>query len=392
MQDKLESGSQTSVTRRKRRIAIFAAGLLILAGLIPVVMLKTTIESREPSLLVMRVDDIQDFAFRDAQLFLLNESSTNHVPLSLAVIAGMFGEDREIVQTVKLSVSSGSEVAVHGWKHEDLAKLSYEEQAALLARSRSQIKEILDFDSIVLVPPMFSFSEDTIAAMREEGYNVISTSAELSEPGLISEVISLPATIELSDYSNGTWNMKNCDSVKVEISKSIQKYGFAVIVTHPQEFITDGKLNQTNTELYRTLLGTLKEDYSFITLERLGLIWQKATLEEKHKLLSGMLEAVYVDLAASRSIVGIQPKPPFYPLFEVSKQKSEAKATVQSGSDKIKGSTIEMEPENFGLVETGESLSLPETTLDWPGSLGRCPCLAKVLTTTIVVKRSSLDF
>lgn len=36
-------------------------------------------------------------------------------------------------------------------------------------------------------------------------------------------------------------------------------------------------------------------------LESLGLIWQKATLEEKHRLLSGMLEAVYIDLAASRS-------------------------------------------------------------------------------------------
>jgi len=50
-------------------------------------------------------------------------------------------------------------------------------------------------------------------------------------------------------------------------------------------------------------------------LESLGLIWEKATLEEKHRLLIGMLEAVYIDLAASRSIVGIQPKPPFYPLF-----------------------------------------------------------------------------
>ena len=46
-------------------------------------------------------------------------------------------------------------------------------------------------------------------------------------------------------------------------------------------------------------------------LESLGFIWDKATLEERHKLLSVMLEAVYIDLAASRVIVGIQPKPPF---------------------------------------------------------------------------------
>jgi len=275
MRNSSESNSQTSVPRRRRLGTIFIAGLLILLGLIPVAIIKTSIENREPPSLVIRVDDIQDFAFREAQLFLLNESVINHVPLSLAVITGMFGEDREVVQTVKLAVSLGSDVAVHGWKHEDLAKLSFREQVALLFQSRSRIKEILDFDTRVLVPPMFSFSEDTMAAMHEEGYNIISTFTDLSEPGSISKVISLPATVELSDYSNGTWEMKSSDSVKAEVSRSIQKYGFAVIVTHPQEFLTDGELNQVNVELYRALLRTLKEDYSFKTLEALGEDWRK---------------------------------------------------------------------------------------------------------------------
>jgi peptidoglycan/xylan/chitin deacetylase (PgdA/CDA1 family) len=275
MENSSESNSQTFIARRRRLGTIFIAGLLILLGLTPVAIIKTSIENREPPSLVIRVDDIQDFAFREAQLFLLNESVINHVPLSLAVITGMFGEDREVVQTVKLAVSLGSDVAVHGWKHEDLAKLSFREQVALLFQSRSRIKEILDFDTRVLVPPMFSFSEDTMAAMHEEGYNIISTFADLSEPGSISKVISLPATVELSDYSNGTWEMKSSDSVKAEVSRSIQKYGFAVIVTHPQEFLTDGELNQVNVELYRALLRTLKEDYSFKTLEALGEDWRQ---------------------------------------------------------------------------------------------------------------------
>jgi peptidoglycan/xylan/chitin deacetylase (PgdA/CDA1 family) len=270
MQNILESKSQTRVARRKRLIVISIAGLLLLVGLIPVAIVKSSIETKEPPTLVIRIDDIQDFAFREAQLFLLNESVINDVPLSLAVITGMFGEDMEIVQTVKLAVSLGSEVTVHGWKHEDLAKLSFREQVALLFQSKRRIKEIFDFDSRVLVPPMFNYNEDTVAAMREEGYNIISSSADLSEPGSTSKMISLPATVELSDYSNGTWNMKSVDSVSVEISMSVQKHGFAVIVTHPQEFIADGKLNQVNTELYRNLLRTLKENYSFKTLEKLS--------------------------------------------------------------------------------------------------------------------------
>lgn len=266
MRDSSESSSQTSVARRKRLIAVSIAGLLILLGLIPVIILKASIENREPPTLIMRVDDIQDFAFREAQLFLLNESMVNQVPLSLAVIVGRFGEDRELVQAAKLAVSLGSEVTVHGWAHEDLAKLSFRIQGVLLSQSRSRIKEIFDFDVGVLVPPMFSFNEDTIAAMHEEGYNTISTYVDLLAPGSISNVTSRPATVELSDFSNGTWSMKSPDSIKAEISRSVKKYGFTVIVTHPQEFVEGGELNEDRMELYRTLLLALKRSYSFKTL------------------------------------------------------------------------------------------------------------------------------
>jgi len=93
-------------------------------------------------------------------------------------------------------------------------------------------------------------------------------------------------------------------------------------------------------------------------LESLGLIWSKATLEEKHKLLAGMLEAVFVDLLASRTIVGIQPKPAFRALFESLKQNPESKVTVFTPEDirgKITDSLIPLESDkNFGMVEARE--------------------------------------
>lgn len=64
MQNNLESRSGLSVARKKRRTAILIAGLFVLLCLIPAGILKTSIESREPPALVIRVDDIQDFAFR----------------------------------------------------------------------------------------------------------------------------------------------------------------------------------------------------------------------------------------------------------------------------------------------------------------------------------------
>ena len=60
-------------------------------------------------------------------------------------------------------------------------------------------------------------------------------------------------------------------------------------------------------------------------LENLPALWEEATLSERRKLLLTMLEAVYVDTVDQKSIVSIQPKPAFQPLFEI--------ATSRKGSD-----------------------------------------------------------
>jgi peptidoglycan/xylan/chitin deacetylase (PgdA/CDA1 family) len=244
--------------------------LFVLLVLIFLTTFNVSCKNTEKPMVVIRLDDVQDYAFKEAQLFLLNESMINKVPLSLAVIAGAFGEDGDIVPTVKLAINSGSEVTVHGWEHEDITQLPLSGQEELLSKARSQIKKILGYDATVFVPPMYNFNDDTITAMQQESYRIISSFKDVSQPGLISQVTSVPATVELSDFFNNIWTMKSLDMVEAEISASIQKYGFAVIVTHPQEFITDGKLNQADTEMFRTLLISLKKGYSFVTLKKLG--------------------------------------------------------------------------------------------------------------------------
>jgi peptidoglycan/xylan/chitin deacetylase (PgdA/CDA1 family) len=270
MQGSPELYYSTPATKRNGRIAISIVSVLILLSIISAFLFQTSGFNSEPALVVIRVDDIQDFAFREAQLFLLNEGMANQVPLSLAVIAGMFGEDKEVVQTTKLAVSSGSEITAHGWEHENLAKISLTEQKEILSKSMSRIKEILGYDVKALVPPMFGFNQDTITAMQATGYNIMSTLIDYDEPGLVSNVLNLPATVELSHLSKDNWKMKRLYIVKAEIANSIRKYGFAIVVTHPQEFITDKKLNQANVELYRNLLKDLKHNYSFTTLEAMA--------------------------------------------------------------------------------------------------------------------------
>ena len=59
-------------------------------------------------------------------------------------------------------------------------------------------------------------------------------------------------------------------------------------------------------------------------LSDLPALWREADLEERGKLLLGMLDAVYVETKELKQVVAIQPKPAFGPVFQV--------ATAREGS------------------------------------------------------------
>ena len=225
------------------------------------VFLKTT----QDRYVIVRVDDIQDFAFKDAQLFLLEHSTSTNLPLSLAVIAGMFGEDAEILEAMHLAVASGCEVGVHGWEHESLTSLPMTEQMNVLFRSKNRIKDLLGVDTQLLIPPMFSYNNNTVTAMCHESFNIVSTCIDYHEPSSISEITNIPATVELSTLSNDVWRMKNIDTLIAEVEKSFELYGYAALVTHPQEFVSNGQINQTAKESYMNLLAKLSETCQFTT-------------------------------------------------------------------------------------------------------------------------------
>jgi site-specific DNA recombinase len=74
-------------------------------------------------------------------------------------------------------------------------------------------------------------------------------------------------------------------------------------------------------------------------------------IDERKNLLLTMLDAVYVDAKKTKSIIAIKPKPPFKPVFQVAASKKESKIRILN--EPLEGSSV-------FLVETGETLSLPE--------------------------------
>jgi len=83
----------------------------------------------------------------------------------------------------------------------------------------------------------------------------------------------------------------------------------------------DGFLDDADYEFQRRVLKSqldgliVPEQGSILQaghlLEDLSLMWDKAQLGERHTILRGFLECVYVDLAEPPTLVGIKPKPQF---------------------------------------------------------------------------------
>ena len=65
-------------------------------------------------------------------------------------------------------------------------------------------------------------------------------------------------------------------------------------------------------------------------IEGLLEAWGAATLEERHQLLSMMLDAVFVDMAQGL-VLGLKPKPEFLPLFNLGEPVTTGDAELVTG-------------------------------------------------------------
>lgn len=254
--------------RSKKNLGVLIS-ILILIVLLTTFFIAGLSQHQSSRQIILRVDDIQDFAFKDGQLYLLKYAIDNKIPLSLAIIAGMFGEDSEILDITKKSLTAGSEACVHGWNHENFETLTLPEQLTILFKSKNQINEKLNVIPKVLIPPGFRFNSDTIYAMNEQSYLILSTCADFDKPDFEIQIKKIPATVELSVVSNGVWNMKNVDVLISEVENSFEAYGYAVIVTHPQEFISNSTLNQVTVDKFENLIKKLNENCYFTTFENI---------------------------------------------------------------------------------------------------------------------------
>jgi peptidoglycan/xylan/chitin deacetylase (PgdA/CDA1 family) len=225
-----------------------------------------------PPKVVIRIDDVQDYAFRDAHMFLLRYNLDKMIPSSLAVITSETGLDEELLPLISDSLKIGAEVTAHGWGHEDLSTLTLAEQENAFIKARSTLYQLFGVNTTILVPPMFLCNNDTLVAMHVTGYDVLSTTIDYQAPVKRSDgIVFIPANVEFSYYLNDRWVPKTPEDLMEEVDLCAEKYGYVVLVIHAQELVDgEGELNAEALRAYDSLLTQISSRYSFTTLGELS--------------------------------------------------------------------------------------------------------------------------
>jgi YVTN family beta-propeller protein len=217
---------------------------------------------------IFRFDDVQDHFVYPAQLAVMDLFIMKNQSLSLGIIMNKIGDDPRVVEKIAEGDKKGLfELVLHGWDHDQndvYSKLTLAEQKQLLSKANAKMKVMFGSAVPVFIPPSNAFNEDTLAAMEDLGIQVLSSEVDVDKYSRYSTienaanqqengtkdsshefaVLHIPATtaFKSKDEIQETSGIK--DWVKIPVSRilndvesDIAKYGYAVIMLHPQDFV-----------------------------------------------------------------------------------------------------------------------------------------------------------
>jgi len=220
-----------------------------------------------------RLDDIQDYWLNNVQTAIMDTFQQKNASLTIGIIGNHIGQDPKITDYIKskLTGNPAIEIANHGWNHEDFTKFSREQQSILMKNTNDKISSLFGVASSVFIPPFNTINSDTVAAFLANNFQYISANTTQDTPSSFIKnalVYHLPGTAKTGNLNdnNTYWYSENYTQTFVEIADSLQKYGYAIIVMHPQEYSVRQVLNYSNTvdenqiQQLKTLIDEVRND------------------------------------------------------------------------------------------------------------------------------------
>ena len=200
-----------------------------------------------------------------------------------------FGSDTNVVNKISEGYKKGLfELFNHGWNHVNFTGVPLDQQKTWLSQANSKMQSIFGRNTTVFIPPYDGFDDNTLTAMKQLGFKIISSepnqdpypqfnaggskiadifgiyqfNAGGSKIADIFGIYHLPMGAQFYNYSGGSKVRVPVSQMLSDIDKSIGTNGYAVVVLHPQDFgqVVNGQpttqVNQTNIDDLNTIIDT----------------------------------------------------------------------------------------------------------------------------------------
>ncbi len=230
-----------------------------------------------------RMDDIQDFFTREAQIDLINLFLEENIPVTLGVIGGSLQIDKALIQFLQNSTSTGLlEIANHGWVHTPHFDMTIDEQSESIVRTNRHLKELFNVEVETFIAPENAFNNDTLSVMKEAGMTHFAGSAifRIDKPPYPlkngDSIFHFPGTAFDSDIEGGStlsWKIFPNEQVIGMINSSMEQYGFATVVMHPFAYYEKQDsgyvYHKEMIEQLRPLLKEIKKEFKTVKMNEI---------------------------------------------------------------------------------------------------------------------------
>lgn len=224
------------------------------------------IQGRSTKSVVLRVDDVQAWAWRDITIRMVDDAYERGIPLTLGVIPKGLGEDTQLIEYLQAHACH-LEIAQHGYDHSNSrgdtgGEFEFLTEAAAKERIEMGLQEIsvvTDEPVTTWIPPLNVQSTGTAAVLTELGFTHISTEGE----GVFD--------YDASTFSYDTNELIATATVLDDCRVTFETSNHCIIMLHPQDFADDMALDSEKYQKY--YLNLLDElivaGYGFTTLNQL---------------------------------------------------------------------------------------------------------------------------
>jgi predicted deacetylase len=226
---------------------------------------------------VFRLDDIRDRYIDPVQIKIMNLFLFKGANLTLGLVTNSFGNDTLILNKIHEGEKKGLfELALHGWQHKDYANLSQQEQKSSLFKANEKMQKLFGKKSDIFIPPYEKFNKATVTVIKDLGIKILSSSlaeqykfdqgktifksTKEENSTQFQEVYFLPYTTPFKKFVGSSQIKVPKEEVAKNITSSIDKFGYAIVLIHPQSFLKlDSSGNFTNEVKKDANKGQLNE-------------------------------------------------------------------------------------------------------------------------------------